>query len=323
MEKLFVLAAGWVVAEIVLNYHKKRLRENFDNQVASWYGYQEKGYNTTPVVAVQTCGHNEGLLGAGRWCSCEPTTITEHSNHDKTTSTSLMVGSANPKTLIPPRFVPPITDVEEWGTDNYTLHSAINDYRSDDLYLSGYATASSDHQHPCYEIQGGNPERCTAPLLKEDFQILQNYGISKVPSRDDVPTRKRHPFTGDDQHLVYDPRMTGHSDPDRGYVDKLLGQPKFYYDDINAVRAPNYITRNKIDVFSFGESTGRLRDPKDYGLSGNVNQLAVDEFHDNAVMHRQDMMTSLMAKRNRELQQQKDFPISTNGQRMPGGTSKI
>jgi hypothetical protein len=117
--------------------------------------------------------------------------------------------------------------------------------------------------------------------------------------------------------------MTGHSDPDRGYVDKLLGQPKFYYDDINAVRAPNYITRNKIDVFSFGESTGRLRDPKDYGLSGNVNQLAVDEFHDNAVMHRQDMMTSLMAKRNRELQQQKDFPISTNGQRMPGGTSKI
>jgi hypothetical protein len=123
--------------------------------------------------------------------------------------------------------------------------------------------------------------------------------------------------------MIYDPRMVGYSDSDRAYVDKLLGQPKFYYDDINAARGPNYITRNKIDIYSFGESTGRLRDPKSVGACGDNNQLAVEEFHNSALLHRADLMQSLMNKRNGEMWQLRQFPISTNGQRMLGGTSKI
>jgi hypothetical protein len=130
-------------------------------------------------------------------------------------------------------------------------------------------------------------------------------------------------ITGDEPSMIYDPRMVGYSDSKRGYVDKLLGQPKFYYDDINAARAPNYITRNKIDIYSFGESTGRLKDPRDARTCGDNNQLAVEEFHNSALQHRSDMMQSLMSKRNGEMWQLREFPISTNGQRMSGGTSKI
>lgn len=383
---------------------------DYDNNIGSLYGYKPDGYDTTPKNTVLTCSENDGLMGMNRWCGCD-TLSTASASGTTETATRRLIGGVNPRTLIPPRFVPPITDMEEWGTDNYTIHSAINDYRSNDLFLSGYVTLDNCKcQGVCNCVK-----RWNKPLIKEGFngnvlgsnqpiissiwptnisgqlgsltsrtnsnckgtlktdcggenllqavadhnyispydvseqrltrpQILQNYGISKIPERpvytsitngEDlifVEQRRKNgqysPYatdyiTGDEPSMIYDPRMVGYSDSKRGYVDKLLGQPKFYYDDINAARAPNYITRNKIDIYSFGETTGRLKDPKNFQTCGDNNQLAVEEFHNSALQHRSDIMQSLMNKRNGEMWQLKEFPISTNGQRMLGGTSKI
>lgn len=405
---------------------------DYDNNIASIYGYKPDGYDTTPRNSVLTCTTNDGLMGMNRWCGCESLS----SNGTLETATRRLIGGVNPRTLIAPKMIPPITDMEEWGTDNYTIHSAINNYRSDDLFLSGYTTLDDCKCRGLCNCAG----RLNKPLIKENFhedvlgsnqpsshrqswptnstnlsgtlgplttrvnsscrgtllrdcggedlsqgqavadhnylspydiseqritrpQILQNYGVSKVPEKSvytsitdgedlifvETMAHKRHslnfdpsgqneqkkkrgggsPYnadyiTGDEPSMIYDPRMVGYSDSKRGYVDKLLGQPKFYYDDINAARAPNYITRNKIDIYSFGESTGRLKDPKNLSETcGDVNQLAVEEFHNSALQHRSDMMQSLMSKRNGEMWQLREFPISTNGQRMLGGTSKI
>ncbi|AHL67603.1 hypothetical protein DH26_gp112 [Chloriridovirus anopheles1] len=328
---------------------------DYDNNIASLYGYKPDGYDTTPRTTILTCTENDGLMGMNRWCGCESLT---GPGQTAETATRRLIGGVNPRTLIAPQIVPPITDIEEWGTDNYTIHSATNNSRSDELFLSGYVTlddckcrgvcrcqkmykkplienfsqpTSLDHNY--ISPYDTSEQRFTRP------QILQNYGISKVSEKkvyssitngDDLIflEGRSQPFTedyitGDEPSTIYDPRMVGYSDTNRGYVDKLLGQPKFYYDDINAARAPNYITRNKIDIYSFGESTGRLRDPKDIGTCGDNNQLAVEEFHNSALLHRADIMQSLMNKRNGEMWQLRQFPINTNGQRMLGGTSKI
>jgi hypothetical protein len=336
---------------------------DYDNNIASIYGYKPEGYDTTPKPTIATCTENDGFLGMNRWCGCEALS----SNGTTETATRRLIGGVNPRTLIAPMIIPPIADMYEWGTDNYTIHSATNNHKSDELFLSGYVTLDDC---TCRGVCNCG-RKWSKPLIKEGFetkncpkavadhnylspydvseerlsrpQILQNYGVSTVPEKqvytsitngedllfienqkhgNNLPYKKDY-ITGDEPSMIYDPRMVGYSDSQRGYVDKLLGQPKFYYDDINAARAPNYITRNKIDIYSFGESTGRLKDPKNCMFSGNNNQLAVEEFHNSALQHRADLMQSLMNKRNGEMWQLRQYPISTNGQRMLGGTSKI
>jgi hypothetical protein len=339
---------------------------DYDNNIASIYGYKADGYDTTPKTTITTCTSNDGLMGSNRWCGCEALS----SNGTMETATRRLIGGVNPRTLIAPKIIPPITDMEEWGTDNYNIHSAINDYRSDDLYLSGYksfvdclcqGTCNCKQTQTHHTIKEGFNSNINQVVADHNYlspydvseqrlsrpQILQNRGISSIPEQSmytsitnsedllfiEQERKKRETndsssytidyITGDEPGMIYDPRMVGYSDSRRGYVDKLLGQPKFYYDDINAARGPNYITRNKIDIYSFGESTGRLRDPRDSSTCGNNNQLAVEEFHNSTLQHRSDLMQSLMNKRNGEMWQLKEFPINTNGQRMLGGTSKL
>lgn len=321
---------------------------DYDNNIASVYGYKQQGYDTTPQNIVKTCTDQEGLLGVNRWCPSAQMSSTGTSE----TSTRRLIGGVNPRTMIAPIIPAPITDITEWGTDNYKIHSATNNHRSYDLFLSGFESVNGNCmcQGMC---QCPTPTSQTRENFDTNFvspydvveqrmsrpQILQNYGIDTVPEKSLYTSitdgnelrfietqRSRRPemsvdyISGDDPSMIYDPRSVGYSDPKRSYIDKN-GQIKFYYDDINAAKAPNYITRNKIDIYSFGEKTGRLRDPKT--LCGNTNQLAVEEFHKSALLHRADLMQSLMSKRNGEMWQLRQFPISTNGQRMPGGTSKI
>jgi hypothetical protein len=313
---------------------------DYDNNIASIYGYKPDGYETSPKTTIQTCTTNDGLMGMNRWC--EPCLSSTNLNFSET-ATKQLIGQVNPRTLIEPQITSPISDIVAWGTDNHTIHSAINDYRSNDLFLSGYLPLDSckcQGQCKCKVRENFNflsPYDVIEHSTSKP-QILQNSGISTVDEKPLYTTitdgnslayiedfRKNDKIkmymAGDDPSMIYDPRSVSYSDSNRAYVDKLLGQPKFYYDDLNAVRASNYITRNKIDIYSFGESTGRLRNPQLY--YGNNNQLAVEEFHNSTLLHRADLMQSLMNKRNREMWQLKEYPISTNGQRMSGGTSKI
>ncbi|ABF82081.1 hypothetical protein MIV051L [Invertebrate iridescent virus 3] len=214
----------------------------------------------------------------------------------KETTIKNLLGPANPKTLIPPVMVPRITDQSEWATDNYKLHSAINQTHSRALdYLADGQTTASCSSSPPLVYSSFNSNCC-----------------------DGVKQGETHPLT------VYDPRSVGGcTNPSRCFIDPVVGQPRYYYDDVNVTRAPNYITRNKLDTFSFGQTTGRLSNPNCLSDRPSINQLAVDHFHDNILQYRSSLMDSFRCKTQARSDQLRQFPISTNGQLAASGGSKV
>lgn len=113
---------------------------------------------------------------------------------------------------------------------------------------------------------------------------------------------------------TYDPRFYGYGSNDRFYVDKQLGQGRWMYDDVDAVRRPNYITRNSIDVFNFGDAYGSQ------GVGGNpyhsnINALADKHYLDSSLQFRDEMRERLMRKNNSINQQNKMYPKMTHSQR--------
>lgn len=115
---------------------------------------------------------------------------------------------------------------------------------------------------------------------------------------------------------IYDPRFSGYGTSYRAYTDQNLGQTKYYYDDINAIRMPNYITRNNIDFTDYAPTYG----PKqDFDNTQNIKEMANKTFLDSSLTQRTMMQESLLRKRNAEMWQQRVAPISRNGQYMAGG----
>lgn len=120
---------------------------------------------------------------------------------------------------------------------------------------------------------------------------------------------------------VYDPRFTGYGTSYRSYVDDLLGQPRFYYDDINAIRMPNYISRSEIDNQPFADSYGPIPTGFENGnpYTGNIHQMAEKAFVEGALQHRTEMSERLMRKVNSEHWQRRAAPSRKSGGRMMGG----
>ena len=117
------------------------------------------------------------------------------------------------------------------------------------------------------------------------------------------------------EYNVYDPRMTGYGTSYRNYVDDVTGQPRFPYDDINAVRMPNYIVRSKIDTHDFADRYGSIREPQSLD---EVRSKAQNAFMQDTTDHRNDIMTSLMRKRNAEMWQIRQGPKYTSSGRSMG-----
>ena len=108
---------------------------------------------------------------------------------------------------------------------------------------------------------------------------------------------------------VYDPRTNGYGTSYRSYVDKLTGQPRFYYDDIDAIRRPNYICRSDIDFLDKADTYGPIKDnQEEINLTENIRKNAEYAYTDNVLDFRTDMMTRLMRKRNAELWQTRMAP---------------
>lgn len=115
-----------------------------------------------------------------------------------------------------------------------------------------------------------------------------------------------------DNANVYDPRFTGYGTSYRSYTDQLTGRPKFFYDDIDAITMPNYITRSKVDMFPWANTYGP--DKMMSASDGNeYRQLANNAFTDSALAFRTELQERLMRKRNAELWQRRVAPISTMG----------
>ena len=110
------------------------------------------------------------------------------------------------------------------------------------------------------------------------------------------------------QSNVYDPRFYGYGTSNRNYVDEVTGQPRFPYDDINAVRMPNYVVRSKLDTHGFADMYGPMQNG---GLSLNeVRKKAQDVFYEDTTNFRNDITTRQMRKRNAEMWQEKMSPKS-------------
>jgi len=122
---------------------------------------------------------------------------------------------------------------------------------------------------------------------------------------------------------VYDPRSNGYGTSYREYEHEITGQPRFYYDDVNAVRRPNYITRTNIDHLLKADSYGIVQSNNDI-MSNNCNSRKIAEqgILDDTIDFRTDLMTRLMRKRNAELWQQRLAPLQKGGNYTMSGTKR-
>jgi len=110
---------------------------------------------------------------------------------------------------------------------------------------------------------------------------------------------------------VYDPRSNGYGTSYRGYVDKMTGRSRFFYDDVDSIRKPNYVTRNNIDHLRNAPTYGSVPDDMEsYDMNENIRSTAESSFRNDTLDHRTDMMEILMRKRNSELWQNRLAPKS-------------
>ena len=118
---------------------------------------------------------------------------------------------------------------------------------------------------------------------------------------------------------VYDPRFSGYGTSYRSYNDDNIGQTRFYYDDIDSVRMPNYISRSNIDFALFADSYGPMKNQNGNVNTADIKKLAEQQFLDSTLEFRTGMQERLMRKTNANAWQQRLAPISKNSQRMMGG----
>lgn len=109
---------------------------------------------------------------------------------------------------------------------------------------------------------------------------------------------------------VTDPRTNGYGTSYREYQHDITGQPRFYYDDVNAARRPNYIIRTNIDHLLKADSYGVVQSDQDI-MSRNCQSRNIAEqgLLNDTLDFRTDMMTRLMRKTNAEAWQKRLAPI--------------
>lgn len=145
------------------------------------------------------------------------------------------------------------------------------------------------------------------PRLLEDAIVEPNLGVIEAVNTSNI----------------YDPRHSGYGTSYRSYNDDLLGQTKFYYDDIDAVRMPNYITRSNIDFAPFADSYGPAPENGAYGnpSNANIHALANDAFTRATIEQRTGIQEQVLRKKRAEGWQQRYAPIHTGGQSGLGSMS--
>ena len=109
---------------------------------------------------------------------------------------------------------------------------------------------------------------------------------------------------------VYDPRFTGYGTSYRTYIEPVTGQVRFYYDDVDAIRKYNYITRNKLDWTDFGQQTGPMR-KREFEDICEIRKKAQLTFANETIKQRTELQERLMRKMNANSWQRKQFPIHT------------
>lgn len=170
--------------------------------------------------------------------------------------------------------------------------------------------------------QFGPITKQTSPITDE---ILYTEHDPRIIDTDTFGPAKNSNIENVTEANIYDPRFSGYGTSYRAYNDENLGQTKFYYDDVNAVRMPNYLVRSQIDNENFADSYGPIPEGNEFGnkYNTNIRKLANNAWMDNSLDFRNDLQERLMRKANARAWQQKVAPIRSSGQRMGGGLHKI
>jgi len=189
--------------------------------------------------------------------------------------------------------------------------------------------STTPHFNREYELDLGNKvlfvpissttvEKFAYPLEEKD--LVQSSSEGSQPSSSAVPRTLVPRYTEIDTepnvYNVFDPRFNSYGPSNRCYIDPTVRQPRWYYDDVNSVRMPNYIVRSKIDsgLTPVGDQIGTLR--TSHLTLSEVKRQVEKNYLDNSIGHRNDMMESLMRKRNAEMWQLRQSPINRYPQRL-------
>ena len=119
---------------------------------------------------------------------------------------------------------------------------------------------------------------------------------------------------------VYDPRFYGYGTSYRSYHEPVTGQTRFMYDDVNAIKMPNYVTRNKLDFLPYADSYGPIQKGEEFGNihNPNIRTLAQDSWMRNSLEFRNDLTERQMRKNNAIAWQRRVAPFGAN----PVGSNK-
>ena len=92
----------------------------------------------------------------------------------------------------------------------------------------------------------------------------------------------------------------------------MTGQVRFYYDDVDAHKRPNYLCRSKVDFIPSSMTTQPIPNTEYFNKQNRyARTIANDAFMDDTISFRTDMQERLMRKANANLQQSRRFPKHT------------
>lgn len=111
-----------------------------------------------------------------------------------------------------------------------------------------------------------------------------------------------------DHSNIYDPRFTGYGTSYRAYTDQLTGRPMFFYDDVDAITMPNFVTRSNVDMFPWANTYGPDK-MKSSSEGDEYRQMANNAFINSTNTFRTELQERHMRKRNAELWQHRVAPI--------------
>lgn len=139
--------------------------------------------------------------------------------------------------------------------------------------------------------------------------MFTEYDPNQYPS--EYLLRGRDNFGRDSipRNEIYDPRLTGYGTSYRSYIDPMTGQPRFYYDDIDAHTQYNFISKNNIDHTLFAPNTGPYPGlpPEDSRTLANMN------FTNDTLKRRTELQYNLMRKNSHREWQRRTAPIMNSG----------
>ncbi len=111
------------------------------------------------------------------------------------------------------------------------------------------------------------------------------------------------------ESTVYDPRFSGYGTSYRSYTHDVTGQTRYAYDDVEAIRNPNYITRSKVDFIPEADQYGPMKVGQEWGQNlSHMRDVANNRWANDSLSFRNGMMESLMRKRNSEMWQKRMAP---------------